>query len=129
MSQPTFAEIGGVTKKTQMLYENGERVPDAEYLAALAQAGLDVLYVLTGGRSFVPPPPVSSEHRALIQDYDACSPVDQAALRRTAAAMARGGGGGACGRIAVKGSVGQAVTGGKLINKQATTFNFGKEKK
>ncbi len=53
LSQPAFAEVGGVTKKTQMLYESGARAPDATYLAALAAAGVDVLYVLTGQRGGV----------------------------------------------------------------------------
>jgi transcriptional regulator with XRE-family HTH domain len=51
MSQPAFGEVGGVTKKTQMLYEAGERFPDAAYLSAAAGAGADVLYILTGLRS------------------------------------------------------------------------------
>jgi len=48
LSQPALGEVAGVTKKTQMLYEAGERFPDAEYLAAIATAGADVLYVVTG---------------------------------------------------------------------------------
>jgi transcriptional regulator with XRE-family HTH domain len=51
LTQPAIGEVGGVTKKTQMLYESGERFPDATYLAALAGAGVDVLYVLTGLRA------------------------------------------------------------------------------
>lgn len=51
MSQTAFGEKGGVTKKTQMLYEAGERFPDAAYLAAVAQVGADVQYVITGIRS------------------------------------------------------------------------------
>lgn len=51
MSQMVFAERGGVTKKTQMLYEGGERFPDAQYLASIAETGVDVLYVLTGRRT------------------------------------------------------------------------------
>lgn len=50
MSQTVFAEIGGVTKKTQMLYESGDRSPDAAYLASVTTAGVDALYVLTGRR-------------------------------------------------------------------------------
>lgn len=50
-NQTKFGEIGGVTKKTQMLYESGERSPDAVYLRGVAQIGVDVQYVLTGHRS------------------------------------------------------------------------------
>lgn len=50
LSQTAFAEKGGVTKKTQMLYEAGERFPDAAYLAAVAQIGADIQYIVTGQR-------------------------------------------------------------------------------
>lgn len=42
--------IGGVKKLAQINYEKGKRHPDSEYLAALARAGIDVLYILTGKR-------------------------------------------------------------------------------
>ena len=50
MNQADFGEIGGVTKKTQILYEKNERKPDGDYLAAIAIRGVDVLYILTGER-------------------------------------------------------------------------------
>lgn len=51
LSQTTFGQIGGVTKKTQMLYENGERLPDAAYLRGISGIGADVQYILIGLRS------------------------------------------------------------------------------
>jgi transcriptional regulator with XRE-family HTH domain len=51
LSQPAFAEVGGVQKRAQINYEKDERHPDAAYLAAVAAAGVDVLYVLTGQRT------------------------------------------------------------------------------
>ena len=48
LNQTEFGESGGVTKKTQMLYESGERTPSADYLAAIAALGVDVLFVVTG---------------------------------------------------------------------------------
>ncbi|MCR4465861.1 helix-turn-helix domain-containing protein [Burkholderia sp. SCN-KJ] len=51
LSQRAFAERGGVTEKTQVLYEKGERAPDAVYLAQIAAVGVDVLYILTGQRN------------------------------------------------------------------------------
>lgn len=51
LSQTVFGTKGGVTKKTQMLYEADERSPDGVYLAAIAMAKADVLYILTGQRS------------------------------------------------------------------------------
>lgn len=50
-SQEVFGEMAGVSKMAQIRYEKGERSPDAAYLAAIAAAGADVLYILTGARS------------------------------------------------------------------------------
>jgi transcriptional regulator with XRE-family HTH domain len=50
LTQSQMGELSGVTKKTQMLYESGDRAPKADYLGAAAQAGMDVQYVLTGNR-------------------------------------------------------------------------------
>lgn len=51
LSQEQTAAIGGVTRKTQGLYEKNERMPDAQYLTELAGAGMDICYVLTGDRA------------------------------------------------------------------------------
>jgi transcriptional regulator with XRE-family HTH domain len=50
LNQVAFAALGGVKKLAQINYEKGERSPDADYLAGLAAAGVDVLYVITGQR-------------------------------------------------------------------------------
>lgn len=50
LNQVDFASLGGVQKNAQINYEAGKRAPDASYLAALADAGVDVLYVVTGRR-------------------------------------------------------------------------------
>lgn len=51
VTQAGLAEAGGVQRRAQLNYEAGDRFPDAAYLAAVAQVGVDVLYVLTGVRS------------------------------------------------------------------------------
>lgn len=48
LNQENFAALGGVKKDAQVNYENGSRKPDSAYLEAVAAAGVDVLYVLTG---------------------------------------------------------------------------------
>ncbi|MEW6463774.1 MAG: helix-turn-helix transcriptional regulator [Pseudomonadota bacterium] len=48
LSQEALGEIGGVKKLAQINYEKGKRHPDAEYLAAVALAGVDVLFLITG---------------------------------------------------------------------------------
>jgi transcriptional regulator with XRE-family HTH domain len=50
LTQRAFGEFGGVEPNAQGKYESGERAPKADYLAAVAAQGVDVLYVLTGRR-------------------------------------------------------------------------------
>ncbi|WP_257813722.1 helix-turn-helix domain-containing protein [Burkholderia glumae] len=57
MSQAEFAALGGLGKQAQLNYESGTRSPDANYLAALSKAGVDVLYVMTGERAQGAPMP------------------------------------------------------------------------
>jgi transcriptional regulator with XRE-family HTH domain len=47
-SQDEIAKIGGVAKRTYCNYESGEREPGAAFLEAIAAAGADVQYILTG---------------------------------------------------------------------------------
>ncbi|MBF0182497.1 MAG: helix-turn-helix transcriptional regulator [Magnetococcales bacterium] len=51
MNQAEFATIGGVGRTAQINYESGDRRPTSEYLIAIAAAGADVNYILTGQRS------------------------------------------------------------------------------
>lgn len=48
LSQADFAAIGDASKRTQIQWEKGAAAPNAEFLALVAQAGVDVLYVVTG---------------------------------------------------------------------------------
>lgn len=80
LTQPTVAELCGVTIRTQRNYETGERAPDAHYLAAFAQAGADVRYVVTGRRDYVPPPPLSPEEQLLVQQWREASREVKSAL-------------------------------------------------
>jgi phage repressor protein C with HTH and peptisase S24 domain len=63
MSQTELAAIGGVGKTTQINYEKDARSPDAAYLSALARAGVDVQYLLTGHRFGTEPAPKQKTHR------------------------------------------------------------------
>ena len=51
LNQDDFAALGGVKKGAQFNYENGSRAPDSDYLTAVAAAGVDVFYLLTGERA------------------------------------------------------------------------------
>lgn len=50
LSQTEFAVACGVKQLAQSNYENDKRNPDSAYLAAAAQLGVDVNYLITGVR-------------------------------------------------------------------------------
>lgn len=50
LSQDEFAAVGGVSRRSQSAYEADERSPDANYLLAVRDLGVDIFYVLTGER-------------------------------------------------------------------------------
>ncbi|WP_310106309.1 helix-turn-helix transcriptional regulator [Paraburkholderia phenoliruptrix] len=50
LKQAELAELAATTNVAQSRYESGDRSPDWAYLSAVARAGVDVLYVLTGER-------------------------------------------------------------------------------
>lgn len=66
VNQSTFALSGGVQTNTQGKYERGQRIPNLEYLARLAQVGVDVLYVITGIRSVAQNTAINAEEQHFI---------------------------------------------------------------
>lgn len=48
LSQEDFAAIAGAHRRSQGNYESCARAPDANYLAAIAAAGANVHYIVTG---------------------------------------------------------------------------------
>lgn len=46
-----LSQAGSVSRASQSNYETGRNRPDSDYLCAVAEAGLDVVYLLTGRRS------------------------------------------------------------------------------
>ena len=91
-SQAQTSELAGVRREMWAKYEAGAE-PGAKVLAALADAGWDVLYILTGQRSrpanASPATHLSRREQALLDNYRN-SPADaQAALDKTSAAFAQ----------------------------------------
>lgn len=97
-TQPSFAEIAGTTKKSQIDYEKDLTQPKANYLASIAEAGADVNYIITGKRvekslnsdlpngyegfSIVPvfaDVMISAGHGSLVEDN--CEPTSYMAFR------------------------------------------------
>lgn len=51
LTQTAIALAADTTKQTQHAYETDRTPPKASYLAAIAVLGVDVAYVITGGRA------------------------------------------------------------------------------
>lgn len=88
LNQAELAAVGGVAKTSQFNYEKGERSPDAAYLAAVAVAGVDVLYVVTGTRTPAAASSLSDVENILVQRYRTMPPENRATVDRVAEAMA-----------------------------------------
>lgn len=92
LNQPNFAALANTTKQTLFSWENGKTAPDGFQLMALATAGADVLYILTGRRSqavaeveLLPP-----DEQVLIDSYRRCSPDAKRNLIQSAALLSAG---------------------------------------
>lgn len=77
-TQTDFAALVGASKKSQIRWEHDESYPDAAALAAFAEAGADVLWIITGQKLGSTPPPIARSVRALIDNYEA---ADEAGKR------------------------------------------------
>jgi transcriptional regulator with XRE-family HTH domain len=85
LSQQEFSAVGGVHLKSQGNYEHGKRgAPDADYLAAIDEAGADVLYILTGRRGTA----LTPDERELLRLFRA-APL---AVKASAIGALQGGG-------------------------------------
>lgn len=71
--------------RSQRNYEKNERSPDAQYLAALVEAGADVLYVVSGRRG-VPSAgaPLAAREKTLLANYRATDQEGRRAVERQA---------------------------------------------
>nr|VFK69406.1 MAG: hypothetical protein BECKUNK1418G_GA0071005_13952 [Candidatus Kentron sp. UNK]VFK73937.1 MAG: hypothetical protein BECKUNK1418H_GA0071006_13822 [Candidatus Kentron sp. UNK] len=87
-NQTDFAAIGGIKLRAQFNYETEVRKPDSDYLAAIASAGADILYILTGQRGVVESPR-KPEEEALLDNYRNSSEDSRRILRETSAALAQ----------------------------------------
>lgn len=82
LSQSDAADLTGVTREHWGRCERGMGMPGGEVFAALANAGADVRYILTGKRDFDPPCKLSSEEETMLDYFQQASKeARKAALR------------------------------------------------
>lgn len=83
LTQPRVATLTGVGKTTVINWEKGLSSPTALQLSALAEVGLDVLYVVTGQHAggVKPAPTLTAEEETMLSYFrDASKEVRRAAL-------------------------------------------------
>src|ERR1700688_167647 len=69
MSQTDFAALGGVQTQAQLHYEKGSRRPNSDYLIAIAAAGIDVQYLITGQPAQPATLALSTDEQRLVAGY------------------------------------------------------------
>lgn len=72
LSQRALGTRGGVETNAQGNYESGARFPKADYLLGIAEAGVDIHYVLTGVHSIKPDEAISDPplpHDPLVEQH------------------------------------------------------------
>lgn len=70
LSQQELGAIGGIEPNAQGLYERGKRFPNAGYLGAVAQAGVDVLFVITGTHKVLALDAITAGDTKLLRELD-----------------------------------------------------------
>lgn len=72
LNQTELGDKVGMTRKTQILYESGERPFDVNYMLRAHQVGVDVMYVLFGIRQSEPQPnELNSDELELVKAWRA----------------------------------------------------------
>lgn len=89
LTQEAVASKLGATKRSVINWEGGAALPGAEALANFADAGADVLFVLTGQRNSAQPA-VDAAEQVLLDSYRRCKPEAKAHLIQSAALLSAG---------------------------------------
>ena len=108
MNQEDFSAVGGVTKRTQISYEQDERAPDALYLRAVAAIGVDVQYILTGEQASSA---LSKDEKELLSGYRGLDIRGKAGVLGMIDGMSATPTTGNTTHVKLHGNVGQQVTG------------------
>lgn len=120
LSQTKFGLLGGVGKRAQIYFEQGENEPGSTYWQSLAASGVDVAYILTGT-----PGPVDPVENELLLRFRAASADVQGAVLRALGIPAPGNK-----RAAVSitgGEQGQVIAGD--VQQRGVTINVGGKKR
>lgn len=117
LPQPEMAALGGAKPRTYQDWERGVAAVSAEFLAVVASAGIDVLYVVTGKRDGGAS--LSPSENELLTRLRQGSPVLRGYLQEVGQGSASGGN-----TVTIGGDVGQQVNGDQTVT-GPMTFNVG----
>lgn len=132
LSQVELGTAGGVSKDAQLNYESGSRSPNADYLQAIAAAGVDVFYLLNGSRQSADGLPL--ELNTLLHAYERTDDAGRATLQAVALlairaseslsdeSKSKNGN-----TVTIGGDVGQSIAGDQS-NTGPVSFSVGKHK-
>jgi transcriptional regulator with XRE-family HTH domain len=123
LNQGQLADRAGTTNVAQSRYESGDRSPDWGYLSAVAQVGVDVLYVLTGQRSSAL---LSPDEDLLLSGYRSLDAKGRAGVLGLIGGMTQSDR--ATTTMSFKGPVGQQVHG-DVTYTGSVELNVGEERK
>lgn len=84
LNKSQMAQLGGVANSAYGNYENGERPPDAAFLAAIAAVGADVLFIITSQRAGHA---LADDEYKLLERYRSASKPVRAAIMGAATAQ------------------------------------------
>lgn len=104
-NQEEFAVTAGITRRPYTEWESGNTSPTAFQLAALAQVGADVRYIVTGDREGPAPEALTSDERELLALFRAAS----LSVKAAAIGALQGGTASGSGKVVIHGRVGQQV--------------------
>ncbi|MGV6393231.1 helix-turn-helix domain-containing protein [Pseudomonas caspiana] len=90
LSQHALGAVGGIEANAQGLYERGKRFPNASYLSAIAAAGIDVLYVLTGTRKVRAADAMTDGDTKLLSELDGLPDDVQEDIKRLISTLFKG---------------------------------------
>lgn len=104
-SQEAFANLCDVSRGTVVAWEKGAQFPNAEVLRRLADAGVDVLYIVTGKRDAQASATLSVEESLLVARLRQGSPILRGYLQEAAGVLKTGN------AVTIGGDVGQSIAG------------------
>ena len=89
LSQNELGNRGGVEANAQGRYENGIRAPNATYFMAVADLGIDLLFVLTGVKTVTAAKDLSPAERDLMIKFRSLLLEDQNAIMQVMGTIAK----------------------------------------